>query len=252
MVQMIKQHPERYELMAWREGDLDREARRSIEEHVKTCEECRDFVEYVEWFYNAFKGTLDRFRLPEEKCPPSDVLTGYLLGELDEETARHVRAHLFVCDECFEVVQLWSQDEEREQKIIPFPAALAAYREKFSSTRQMALAAQPTGAPKVGGLAVDRIHGTREQMELEVLFGPELTPEGRLRLTLGLPQEERFRGKPAEVILLMEGQTYHLHNTTQNLVIQVDHPFEPVEQVGADQERFKQALQKAIAVTVQL
>jgi hypothetical protein len=87
-------------LLQFAENSLSAAEKRAVDEHLKVCEDCRHQLSLIE----DFKGNLGRLSEEEfttnEPCPDSETLVAYEAGNLEEETSRHLRAHLLFCDEC--------------------------------------------------------------------------------------------------------------------------------------------------------
>jgi anti-sigma-K factor RskA len=94
-------HP-REDLLRYLDGEVSEEEKRELEKHLSECETCRNYVSLVGRF-NERLGQLseDEFTA-QEPCPDSWTLVSYEAGKVDEETARHLRAHLLFCDSCQE------------------------------------------------------------------------------------------------------------------------------------------------------
>ncbi len=94
-------HP-RTELLRYLEGETSDEEKRALEAHLASCNECRKYVSFVQNF-NEGLGQLTKEEFASaESCPHPELLAAHEAGEVSEETARHLRAHLLYCDDCAE------------------------------------------------------------------------------------------------------------------------------------------------------
>src|SRR2546425_8958500 len=97
----LKAHP-REDLLRYLDGKVDQEEKRALETHLETCAECRRYLSLVKDFNQGLGGLTEEEFTSQEPCPDSWTLVSYEAGKVDEETARHLRAHLLFCDECQE------------------------------------------------------------------------------------------------------------------------------------------------------
>lgn len=98
---LLNMHP-RAELLRYLDGAVTADERRTLEAHLASCRECRDYMARVKNFNEGLAGLTEEEFTSREPCPDSWTLASYDAGEVDEETARHLRAHLLYCDECAE------------------------------------------------------------------------------------------------------------------------------------------------------
>lgn len=98
---LLNMHP-RAELLRYLDGAVTADERRTLEAHLASCKECRDYIARVKNFNEGLAGLTEEEFTSREPCPDSWTLASYDAGEVDEETARHLRAHLLYCDECAE------------------------------------------------------------------------------------------------------------------------------------------------------
>lgn len=94
-------HP-RSDLLRYLDGDIAADEKSALEEHLASCESCRNYLAYVRDFNNALGELTGEEFTSTESHPDSWTLVAYEVGQVDDETARHVRAHLLFCDSCQE------------------------------------------------------------------------------------------------------------------------------------------------------
>lgn len=98
---MLKAHP-REEFIRFMDGELAGQELRHVEAHLRECGECRERLSFAQEF-NAALGQVAAEELAvQDPCPDSWTLAALEAGAAEEETARHVRAHLLFCEECAE------------------------------------------------------------------------------------------------------------------------------------------------------
>src|SRR6266852_6561944 len=97
----LNAHP-REDFLRFVDGDLGEDEKRNIEKHLASCSECRIYLSSVKTFNEGLGELTEEEFTSEEPCPDSWTLVSYEAGKVDEETARHLRAHLLFCDECQE------------------------------------------------------------------------------------------------------------------------------------------------------
>ena len=94
-----KTHPKE-DLIRYMDKTMDESERKAIEEHLKTCKSCSEYLSFVKEFSQEL-GTLKKEEFSsDEPCPDSWTMVSYEAGDLDEETAKHMRVHLLFCDDC--------------------------------------------------------------------------------------------------------------------------------------------------------
>ena len=98
---LLNMHP-RAELLRYLDGAVTADERRTLEAHLESCKQCRDYIARVKNFNEGLAGLTEEEFTSREPCPDSWTYASYDAGEVDEETARHLRAHLLYCDECAE------------------------------------------------------------------------------------------------------------------------------------------------------
>src|SRR6266481_6195342 len=97
----LNAHP-REDLLRFVDGDVGEDEKRSLDEHLASCSECRTYLSSVKTFNEGLGELTEEEFTSQEPCPDSWMLVSYEAGKVDEETARHLRAHLLFCDECRE------------------------------------------------------------------------------------------------------------------------------------------------------
>lgn len=97
----LNAHPRR-DLLRLVEGDVGEDEKRSLEKHLASCSECRTYLSSVEIFNEGLGELTEEEFTSQEPCPDSWTLVSYEADKVDEETARHLRAHLLFCDDCRE------------------------------------------------------------------------------------------------------------------------------------------------------
>ncbi len=93
-------HPHETILHAYAEGDASASDRATVDEHLKDCGECRDFLSFVQGFSSAAKEMSPSDIAPEEPCFASEIIVAYERGELDRATTFNLRKHMLFCDQC--------------------------------------------------------------------------------------------------------------------------------------------------------
>jgi hypothetical protein len=100
---MVGSQPhEEEKLLRYVGGGLPENEQAAIEEHLASCEACRQFVSFVQDFDAVLQEAKPVFPSPGEACPDASLIVDLEAGQLDEETAQHLRAHLLFCRHCLE------------------------------------------------------------------------------------------------------------------------------------------------------
>jgi len=97
----LNAHP-REDLLRYVDGDVGEDEKRSLEKHLASCSECRTYLSSVKTFNEGLGELTEEEFTSQEPCPDSWTLVSYEAGKVDEETARHLRAHLLFCNDCRE------------------------------------------------------------------------------------------------------------------------------------------------------
>jgi hypothetical protein len=98
---ILERHP-RADLLRYLDDTVEGAEKGSLEEHLQGCPECREYLSFVKGFNQGLSGLSKEEFTTDETCPDSWTLVSYEAGSADEETARHLRAHLLFCDKCAE------------------------------------------------------------------------------------------------------------------------------------------------------
>src|SRR5712692_9279347 len=99
-------------------GELPEENKSFIETHLADCPPCSKRVVFARKFTALAKEQFTRADMPDEPCPDTSDIVALEADKLDEETARHVRAHLLFCKLCREEYLLLRRlsNEQLEEK----------------------------------------------------------------------------------------------------------------------------------------
>lgn len=98
---LSKIHPQS-DLLRYLDGGLTADEKSAIEKHLASCESCRNYLADVRNFSQNLANLTNEEFTSEEPHPDSWTLVAYEAGQVDEDTARHLRAHLLFCDSCQE------------------------------------------------------------------------------------------------------------------------------------------------------
>jgi Putative zinc-finger len=110
----ISVHHPRADLLRYLEGKTKGEQKHELERHLAGCAECREYLSVVKGFNDSLAGLSKEEFTSDEPCVDAWTLVAYEAGKVDEETARHLRAHLVFCDQCakeFYALRRLSQEE---------------------------------------------------------------------------------------------------------------------------------------------
>ncbi len=99
-------HPHESLIRTHVEGEGSERERQEVDEHLKGCSECREFLAFTQDFSETVKGLADDEIAADERHAPKSVIIAYEEGKLDAETALHLRAHMLFCDQCAEAYYL--------------------------------------------------------------------------------------------------------------------------------------------------
>jgi anti-sigma factor RsiW len=93
-------------------GELNSDDRRAAEEHLATCEECRNAFQELKRVGEVLAGVRGRTVAagitPGRDCPEGEQLAAYADGSLDGHRAAAIEEHLASCRSCLaEVADLW-------------------------------------------------------------------------------------------------------------------------------------------------
>ena len=153
-------------------GEMTGEERSAFEQHLSTCEACRELVKK----HRLLKDTLqDMAPHVREGCPPENVLVDYMEGTLEAEQAEEVEEHALICDICLPAVRevrrwrllhLWGLRALAqllgsgllEVSLLPEGRRIFAYREPVTEV----------AAPRTAGrLAAEEAPGFRREVKVE-------------------------------------------------------------------------------------
>src|SRR5713226_3691953 len=99
-------HPHESLIRTHVEGEGSERERQEVDEHLKDCSDCREFLSFVQDFSETAKGfAVDEIAVDEPHAPKS-VIIAYEEGKLDAETSLHLRSHMLFCDQCAEAYYL--------------------------------------------------------------------------------------------------------------------------------------------------
>ncbi len=96
-----KTHPKE-DLIRYMDKTMDESERKAIEEHLETCKSCGEYLSFVKEFSQELGNLKEEEFSSDELCPDSWHLVSYEAGDLDKETAKHMRVHVLFCDDCGE------------------------------------------------------------------------------------------------------------------------------------------------------
>src|SRR5712692_9550950 len=99
-------HPHESLIRTHVEGEGSERERQEVDEHLKGCSECREFLAFTQDFSETAKGLADDEIAADEPHARKSVIIAYEEGRLDAETALHLRSHMLFCDECAETYYL--------------------------------------------------------------------------------------------------------------------------------------------------
>jgi hypothetical protein len=236
-------HPPDEELDALTQGELPESDAVRVADHVRTCKKCQVKVEDLSWVKKALDAAV-------EGCPSWETLRRYITGDLSEEdeiAARRVETHVLKCPMCSEKLQLFELGIQ-DTSAPSLTEAIVQHLE-HNKIPSFLLAADSSGT--LYGILVDRARGLRESFTATIRSGPEVTPEGRLRIVVDLPHEERLRARPSEVNILIQDRQYPLATRTQEYVVVVDHLLDRPLELGKDASIWvRRLLSPLITVTV--
>lgn len=197
-------------------GDLAGKEKESLERHLDSCLPCREFLSFVQDFNTGLQEAKPQEPLPGEPCPDPGLLAALQDGELDEETAQHVRVHMLYCENCREDYQAL---EKSRPKIIDVVLGVAGslievLRPPETGIWESALATVPvkgevvSSAPfRMTQLLMDEDRNeSKVTVQVDAGIEPEhvrvfaegetVQPEWRWRVSLRDGEEEEWVGMP--------------------------------------------------------
>jgi len=90
------------ELLRYVFGELSRDDRPPLEQHVAGCADCRGFISFVRTFNHGLRKAVAARRLADEPCPETFLIAALEANALDEPTANRVRSHVLFCKSCLD------------------------------------------------------------------------------------------------------------------------------------------------------
>jgi hypothetical protein len=119
-------------LVRYAEGTLSFNERGAAEQHLGDCAACRDFVSFVQDFNSALVAAKPDGDGPDEPCPDSSLIIALDADELDDETARQIRAHLLFCRACLEeFFLLWRLGQEEGSAFVSWLPQFEKLKERI-------------------------------------------------------------------------------------------------------------------------
>jgi hypothetical protein len=113
------------DLVGYMDGTLEEPERTAVERHLEGCQACREQLSFIKDFKEGLAELSEEELTTQEPCLDSWTLASYEAGEVKEETAKGLRVHLLLCDECadeFYALRRLRAAEEAESQ--PWPALL--------------------------------------------------------------------------------------------------------------------------------
>lgn len=89
-------------LVRYVEGALSKNENDAVDRHIRNCADCRGFVSFVREFNTRLGEHRPHKTHPIEECPDGSLIFMLEGGILDQESARHVSAHVIFCSRCRE------------------------------------------------------------------------------------------------------------------------------------------------------
>jgi hypothetical protein len=120
-------------LVRYAEHAVSVEERAAAERHLLGCAACREFLSFVEDFNATVRSAKPQAESQDEPCPDSSLIIALEADELDEATARQVRAHLLFCRTCLEEFFLLRRLAEQEAE------APASWQQRFEKLKEYLL-----------------------------------------------------------------------------------------------------------------
>jgi Putative zinc-finger len=99
-------HPHESLIRTHVEGEGSERERQEVDEHLKGCSDCREFLSFAQDFSETAKALAEDEIAADEPHASKSVIIAYEEGKLDAETALHLRAHMLFCDQCAETYYL--------------------------------------------------------------------------------------------------------------------------------------------------
>src|SRR6266852_3149998 len=99
-------HPHESLIRTHVEGEGSERERQAVDEHLKDCSDCREFLSFVQDLSETGKELAEDEIAADEPHARKGTIIAYEEGNLDAETALHLRSHMLFCDECAETYYL--------------------------------------------------------------------------------------------------------------------------------------------------
>jgi hypothetical protein len=99
-------HPHESLIRTHVEGEGSERERQEVDEHLKGCSDCREFLSFAQDFSETAKDLAGDEIAADEPHASKSVIIAYEEGKLDAETALHLRSHMLFCDQCAEAYYL--------------------------------------------------------------------------------------------------------------------------------------------------
>jgi len=99
-------HPHESLIRTHVEGEGSERERQEVDEHLRDCSDCREFLSFAQDFSETAKNLAEDEIAADEPHAPKGVIIAYEEGKLDAETALHLRSHMLFCDQCAETYYL--------------------------------------------------------------------------------------------------------------------------------------------------
>jgi len=234
-------------LLMFLDGALSSEAQASITAHLEGCPTCREVLTHSRDFGTLLRDTGEEHASPEEPCPSAWTLVQYHTGELEEETARHVRAHLFMCAKCFaEVLAL----EQAQQDSILLTEALSQHLERAQRTTTREVLAASGTLPTTLSVHIQVPSEASISLPLEILYGPSLSTEGHFSLDLSVPDAPHLEGKTVLVQLRLDPYVFAMQGRVERATVSIDHTFASGAPPTASSHEIRAALLQALEISI--
>ena len=98
-------------------NDLSPSQAAIVERHLAECESCMEIVKFMREFGRNLGDNIFDPEESKEHCPPTDLLASVEAELVNEDEARHVRAHVVHCRECSKKFLMLRGLRNREQAI---------------------------------------------------------------------------------------------------------------------------------------
>jgi hypothetical protein len=123
---------------AW--GELSEERRDEVEAHLQKCPPCKELATFTEDLIRAVREDPKRSAPIAEPCPDVSLIVDLEAEALNEETARHVTAHLLYCKKCRDAyLQVRALSAERfEERALQDADALEVSRRQAENVSRAA------------------------------------------------------------------------------------------------------------------